>query len=135
MKHLMAVTMPEISNGPNLSGEKQVFSQEGLIALKKLEYDYSIGRLGLQGTLWGAWAALVAIILIVFAPIFTGKDTIEGWQIVGIVGLIAVASVAYGAYVFNRALKISAEVQGVDVKVEIPTGKSKAVIRDGDDNP
>jgi hypothetical protein len=30
------------------------------IALAKLQYDHQLARLGLQGTLWGAWASLIA---------------------------------------------------------------------------
>ena len=117
--------MPEISNGPNLSCEKQMLSEQAQIAFKKLEYDHLIGRLALRGTLWGAWAALFTIVLIVFAPIVTKKDIVDGWQLVSIVGLVVVAVVAYGAYVFNRALNVSARTPVTEVRLASPPPDAK----------
>ena len=38
---------------------------------------------------------------------FTKKAVVEGWQLVSLVVLIVVAVVSYGAFVFDRALKMS----------------------------
>ncbi len=116
----MVVSKHENPNSSKLIAEDRVLSEETIIALKKLEYDFQIGRLGLQGTLWGASAALFTIILMVFAPMVTKKDIVEGWQLVIIVALVVLAVVFYGAFVFNRALKISAQMNGKNVNAESP---------------
>jgi len=68
-------------------------SEEGIVQLKKQELDYLVARVGLQGTLWGAWACLVVIVLIVLSPTFTSRNIIEGWQIVAIVAVMVVSVV------------------------------------------
>src|SRR4051794_37278874 len=45
--------------------------------LTKLYYSYEVACLGLKGTLRGAWASVVAIVAIVYAPLFSDKIVIE----------------------------------------------------------
>jgi hypothetical protein len=79
-------------------------SEETILLLKKQEHDYLIARIGLQGTLWGAWACLVVIVLVVASPAFTTRNVVEGWQIVTIVVAMVGAIVFYGTFIFKRAL-------------------------------
>src|SRR3954453_7052377 len=83
-------------------------SEEAIISLKKLEYDYLIARVGLQGTLWGTWAALAALVIIVLSPMFTTRNVVSGSGLVVIVVVMVVAIVAYGAFIFDRALSVTA---------------------------
>ena len=55
-------------------------SEEAITRMKKQEHDYLIARIGLQGTLWGAWACLIVIVLIVVSPTFTSRNVVEGWK-------------------------------------------------------
>jgi hypothetical protein len=81
------------------------------IALKKLEYDYLIARLGLQGTLWGAWASLVAIVAVVGVQVITERYIIHGWALATMVAAIVVSVTAYGAFIFHSALTISVKIE------------------------
>lgn len=85
--------------------EKQaILSDEAILLLQKQEHDYLIARVGLQGTLWGAWACCAALVLIVVASGFSSEHIISGWQIVAIVGAMVLAIVYYGTFIFKRAL-------------------------------
>jgi len=79
------------------------------IALVKLENDYKLARYGLQGTLWGAWAALIAIVAIAVVQMVTGRTVVEGWSFTVMVGAIVAAVTFYGAFIFDRALNVSAK--------------------------
>jgi hypothetical protein len=80
------------------------------VMLAKLGYDHQIARLGLQGTLYGAWASLVAIVAIVIAQVATERYVVQGWAFATMVGLIVISVTAYGAFIFDRALTVSAKV-------------------------
>jgi hypothetical protein len=80
------------------------------IVLTKLQNDHQLARLGLQGTLFGAVAALIAIVIIVVIQVATGRYVIEGWAFAGMVAAIVIPVTFYGAFIFNRALSVSASV-------------------------
>lgn len=84
-------------------------SEQAIVELKKLEYDHLLASKGLNGTLYGACASLLAIIALIFAPTITQRDIVTGWQLVCIVGFLGGAVVFYGAFIFNRALRVTAE--------------------------
>jgi len=77
------------------------------LLLKAQEHDYLIARVGLQGTLLGAFGCLVIIGLIVASPAFIAHPVIEGWQIVTIVLAMVGAIVFYGTFIFKRALGLT----------------------------
>jgi hypothetical protein len=88
--------------------EKQdILSDETILLLQKQEHDYLIARVGLQGTLWGAWACCAALVLIVVSSGFSSEHIVSGWQIVAIVGAMVLAIVYYGTFIFKRALNTS----------------------------
>ena len=95
-------------------------SEEAIIILKKQEHDYLIARIGQQGTLWGAWACLIVIVLIVISPAFTTRNVVEGWQIVTIVVAMVAAIVFYGTFVFKRALTATGTVGQTAFTVATP---------------
>jgi hypothetical protein len=80
------------------------------VVLAKLQYDHQLARLGLQGTLWGAWASLIAIVAIAVVQVTTNRYVIQGWAFAGMVAVIVVPISLYGAFIFNRALTVSAKV-------------------------
>jgi hypothetical protein len=80
------------------------------VILAKLEYDHQLARLGLQGTLWGALASLAAIVTIVIAEVATERYVVQGLAFAAMVGLIVISVTAYGAFIFDRALTVSAKV-------------------------
>jgi hypothetical protein len=101
-------------------------TEEAYITLRKLEYDHSLARLGLQGTLWGAWAALITLIVIVIAPLLGSPAAVQGWEFVAVVAAFVVPIVAYGAYIFSRALKISAQVSKTGAQLEALVAAAEA---------
>ena len=96
----------------------QELSEETVLLLKKQEHDYLIARVGLQGTLWGAWACLVVILLIVLSPAFTARSILEGWQVVAVVGIMVCAIVFYGTFIFKRALTGKATIGDTVISLE-----------------
>jgi hypothetical protein len=95
-------------------------SEETVLLLKKQEHDYLIARIGLQGTLWGAWACLIVIVLIVISPSFTTRNVVEGWQIVTIVIAMVSAIVFYGTFIFKRALTATGTIGKTAFSVATP---------------
>jgi hypothetical protein len=67
-----------------------------------------LSRLGLRGTLWGALASLSAILVIAIAQVITDRYVVQGWQFTAMVAVVTISVTTYGAFIFNRALKISA---------------------------
>jgi hypothetical protein len=92
-------------------------SEETILLLKKQEHDYLIARIGLQGTLWGAWACLIVIVLLVVWPAFAPRNVVEGWEIVTIVIAMVGAIVFYGTFIFKRALTATAKMGEMDFSV------------------
>jgi hypothetical protein len=97
-------------------------SEEAYIALRKLEYDHALARLGLQGTLWGAVATLIVVIIIVLAQIWSKVVIIEGPAIAGMVAAFVIPIVFYGAFIFARALKVSGKAGKEGAAFEGSTG-------------
>jgi hypothetical protein len=84
-------------------------SEQAIVELQKLDYNHQLASKGLNGTLFGACASVLAILVLIFAPAVTGTHVVTGWQLVCIVALLGAAVVFYGAFIFNRALSITAE--------------------------
>lgn len=88
----------------------QELKDETIVRLRKLDNDYLLAKEGLKGTLLGAFACLFVIILIEVLPAFTPRHLVEGWQVVVIVGAMVASVVFYGAFIFDRALRVAAKV-------------------------
>jgi hypothetical protein len=84
-------------------------SEQAIVELRRLDYNHQLAAKGLNGTLFGACASVLAILVLIFAPAVTGAHTVDGWQLVAIVALLGAAVVFYGAFIFNRALSIDLE--------------------------
>jgi hypothetical protein len=75
------------------------------IALEQIK----LARYGLQGTLYGTFAALTAIVIIALAQVITGRNVVEGWAFSVMVIIIAVTVVFYGAFIFDRSLSLESK--------------------------
>jgi len=78
------------------------------IALEQIR----LAKYGLQGTLYGTFAALTAIVIIALAQMITGRNVVEGWAFTVMVIVIAVAVVFYGAFIFERSLSLEGKHKG-----------------------
>jgi hypothetical protein len=96
----------------------QQLGEETVLLLKKQEHDYLIARIGLQGTLWGAWGCLIVIVLIVISPAFTTRNILDGWQVVAMAGIMVGAIVFYGTFIFKRALTGTATIGNTVISLE-----------------
>ena len=81
------------------------------IVLAKLQYDHELAQLGLSGTLKGACAALVAIVVIAAVQIWLDRYVVQGWSFAALVAAIVVPITFYGAFIFKRALDVSARIE------------------------
>jgi hypothetical protein len=84
-------------------------SEQAIVELQRLDYNHQLASKGLNGTLFGACASVLAILVLIFAPAITGVQVVDGWQLVAIVAMLGAAVVFYGAFIFNRALSIDLE--------------------------
>src|SRR5215470_804573 len=95
-----------------MDGGERCLDDKTVVELTKLKYDHDLATLGLQGTLWGAWASLAAIVIIVVVQVMTQRYVLQGKSLAATVGIMAAAVTFYGAFVFNRALSVSAKMPG-----------------------
>jgi preprotein translocase subunit SecF len=79
--------------------------------LKSLELQNQVANFGLQGTLWGTWAALGAIVLIALVQIFFNRYVVQGFAFATMVGTIAIPVALYGAFIYNRSLSLAAKMK------------------------
>lgn len=107
-------------------------SEDAYIALRKLEYDHSLARLGLQGTLWGALVSLLTILVIVLMPLFSEAVVVQRWEVVGVVAVFVIPITAYGAFIFDRAMKISGTVSKEGTTVQASVDRSPETSRPND---
>ena len=82
------------------------------VTLEELRLANDLGRYGLKGTLYGTYAALLAIVIIALAQIVTGKTVVGGWAFTALVFVIVLPIVCFGAFVFNRVFSIEGRVAG-----------------------
>jgi hypothetical protein len=82
------------------------------IALAKLQNDYQLACMGLRGTLVGALAAFVAIVAIASIEAATCRQIIGDWAFAAMVGMLIIPFTFFGAFIFNRALNVTAKIEG-----------------------
>jgi hypothetical protein len=80
------------------------------IALERLKKDHELARVGLRGTLTGAVGSLLLIAAIAGAQMATGQYLVRGWSFVGLVAVIVIPITFYGAFIFDRVLRVGGEV-------------------------
>jgi hypothetical protein len=90
------------------------------IALARIKYDHDLAMEGLRGTLWGAWAALFAIVFIASIQIIYDRYVIRDWAFFGMVAIISISIMLYGAYIFNQAFQLTTRYGSLDVKPKFP---------------
>jgi len=79
------------------------------VEIEKLKLANDLGRYGLKGTLYGAWAALTAVVIIAVAQMVTGKTVVDGSAFTAI---IVLPITAFGAFVFKRAFSMEGKLPG-----------------------
>jgi len=96
-------------------------------ALAKLQYDYQLARLGLQGTLYGAWASLAAIVAIAVVQVAIDRYVVQGWAFVAMVAVVVVPVTFYGAFIFDRALTVSAKFEKEGGSISATSSESTTI--------
>ncbi|MGY8704838.1 hypothetical protein RAD16_03720 [Bradyrhizobium sp. 18BD] len=86
------------------------------VEIERLKLANDLGRYGLKGTLYGAWAALAAFVIIAVAQMVTGKTVVDGWAFTALVFIIVLPITAFGAFVFQRAFSIEGKLPGSSFK-------------------
>ena len=88
------------------------------VTLVRLKCDHELAMLGLHGTLKGSFAALAAMVIIAVTQVSLDRYVVKDWAFAGMVAAMVVAIALYGAFIFNRALKISAKVGTVTTQAD-----------------
>jgi hypothetical protein len=78
------------------------------IALAQVQAE--LGRYGLKGTLYGAWAFAFLFLVIAVVQLWTDRYVVQGGWFVAMVAIVAVCVALYGAFVFNKSLSLSAKI-------------------------
>jgi hypothetical protein len=88
------------------------------VEIERLKLANDLGHYGLKGTLYGAWAALAAVVVIALAQMVTGKTVVDGWAFTALVFIIVLPITAFGAFVFKRAFSIEGKLPGTTFKTK-----------------
>ena len=95
---------------------------------RELEIPCELTKYGLNGTLGGACGGLVLIGLLAWFATYAPKDVIAGNHLCVIATTICVTVVVYGAYAFERSVRIAALWnKGLDAAVDKQISKRLAV--------
>lgn len=81
------------------------------IRLRRLELEYELAQTGLKGTLIGALAVMLMLTIVVIVSAFTQVTVLSGVEIVSIFGILLVAVVAYGAFVYRRLVTLFGKLE------------------------
>lgn len=76
------------------------------IRLRRLELEYELAQTGLKGTLIGILAVILMLTIMVTVSALTHVSILTGNDIVAIFGIMLVAVVAYGAFVYRRLVRL-----------------------------
>jgi len=95
--------------------ERRSFASVLDVQLKELEVRQleirlavELANFGLRGTLMGALLGMLALVIFALIGAFSERIGINGVHLCIMTGLICLTVVSYGAFVFNRSLKVAA---------------------------
>ncbi len=88
------------------------------VEIERLKLANDLAHYGLRGTLYGAFAALAAVVIIAVAQMVTGKTVVDGWALTTLVFIIVLPITAFGAFVFKRAFSIEGKLPGSTFKTK-----------------
>ena len=111
-------------NGEIRPDEVELRRKELEVKLEQIKLRNELATLGLQGTLMGALASCFVIVALALIGAFSPKVQITGKHLCIITGIMALAVVFYGAYIFERSLHVAAELEGN--KASLGTGERTA---------
>ena len=83
-------------------------------------------QLGLRGTLTGAIGGMLLVVLLAGISVYSGGIVITGTHLCILVGILCASVTFFGAFVFDRAATVVADVQKGHVRVEAPTERPRA---------
>jgi DNA-binding Lrp family transcriptional regulator len=96
--------------------------------LKELEREYELAREGLRSgfykTAMAMVSGLVSLGVAAFVFVSRGPGFIDGWQLIVIFGIMAVALVIYYSFVFGRSAKLRAEISKTKKLIEVSSGEN-----------
>ena len=111
-------------NGEIRPDDVELQKKELEVKLEQIKLRNELATLGLQGTLMGALASCFVIVALALIGAFSPKVQITGKHLCIITGIMALAVVVYGAYIFERSLHVAAELEGK--KASLGTGERTA---------
>ena len=89
------------------------------LAIRRLELEYDLAQTGLKGTLIGVLAIILMVTITVSVSSFTKVTILSGIEIVSIFGILMIAVVAYGAFVYKRLVTLFGKLHAGDA-VNVP---------------
>jgi hypothetical protein len=93
--------------------------------LREVELRVGLARTGLRGTLTGALVGFIMVLSLAGISAFFEQVQLTGTHLSIIVGIMAVAIVCYGAFVFERSLSIKGSLQDQSFETKTDGGNAK----------
>jgi len=81
------------------------------VALAKIHSN--LGMYALKGTFLGGTFFVFTVLFVAITQVITDRYFLKGWEFVGFVAGGAIPVTSYGAFIFKRALDLSAKVEKV----------------------
>jgi len=79
------------------------------VRVKQVELPIELARLGLRGTLTGAIAGMILVVILGFIGAFSEKAQITGTHLCILAGIICATVVFFGAFVFQRSVQVAVD--------------------------
>jgi hypothetical protein len=116
---------------PNTEGtgqaELDLRQRELELRRRKVELPIELAKLGLRGTLSGAIAGVVLVVILGCIGAFVEKAQITGTHLCILTGIICATVVFYGAFVFQRSFQLAVDKSKVTAGTTAPeSGKGNA---------
>jgi len=103
-----AATAPAGTAGRSPACALDVQLKELEVRQLEIKSAVELASLGLKGTLMGALLGMLALVIFALIGAFSERIGITGVHLCVMTGLICLTVVSYGAFVFNRSLKVAA---------------------------
>src|SRR5213593_2667838 len=107
-----------MGDGDIVPANSEVRLKELELSLKETQLLVDLAKYGLRGTLFGAFAGMIFILLLTAPALWLNNYILTGWHICVITGLLSLAVILYGAFVFNQQVKIAASMKDSNINIE-----------------
>jgi hypothetical protein len=98
--------------------ELEVRHKELETELRKAELSIELAKIGLQGTLVGALAGGMVVVMLALIGMYSDRIQITGLDLCIILGIVAAAVTFYGAFVFQQSLAIRGDWERKKVSIQ-----------------